>query len=299
MIKHVDWTPEMIERFWGGMTETGLQERLSFAKGAAPFLVPLAQRYLTPGARCLDFGGGTGDLAEYLVDREIHAAVYEPGLGCEERIQERLGGKESFLGIARADEDESFDCVFCLEVVEHVHETLLPDFFSRLARVTREDGLLLMTCPNQEDLELDSCLCPTCGSFFHRWQHLRSIAPSTLVQWLQRAGFEKVWLGLIGFEVGQALLDYLDAQEALAVSGGRETVAEAAAPPAARTARGPWKAVARALGIGSVRDDGSAPVDDAADSPKGADEVDLRLGSEARIVLVARRTSTVKNIEAT
>lgn len=199
MPHRLTWTPELIDRFWNGFAQTRLTE-LSFAKGAAPSLIKMFGDYLVPNGRHLDFGGGGGHLAEALIAAGCPTAVFEPSPGRADKVRDVLDGLDGFLGINDGSGTDEYDVVICLEVIEHILEEDLPDFLRRLTSSVRPGGRLILTCPNAEDLDLDSCLCPNCGSFFHRWQHLRTIKPAWLVDTLAASGFDKLWLGLVGFD---------------------------------------------------------------------------------------------------
>jgi len=51
---------------------------------------------------------------------------------------------------------------------------------------------VVITTPNNEDLELSQCYCPISNTLFHRWQHVRSFTEETLAALLAKHGIEKV-----------------------------------------------------------------------------------------------------------
>jgi 2-polyprenyl-3-methyl-5-hydroxy-6-metoxy-1,4-benzoquinol methylase len=193
------WSAESIARFWNGVAKTRLTE-LSFAKGAAPGILALVAPYLRREGTHLDFGGGDGDMAEALIRAGYRTAVFEPSGDRAARAAERLHGLDGFLGVDDGKASASYDAVLCLEVIEHVPEADLPAFVHRLSQSVAPGGVLILTCPNAEDLDMDSCLCPNCGVYFHRWQHLRSVTPQWLTALLTAAGFERLWMGFVGFD---------------------------------------------------------------------------------------------------
>ncbi|NKC11523.1 MAG: methyltransferase domain-containing protein [Gammaproteobacteria bacterium] len=263
MVQRLEWTGDLIAKFWDGVAQTPLSDR-SFAGSAAAAVADIATRFMPSGAQCLDFGGGNGELCEELLRRGLRAAIYEPSRGHGQQVERRLDGRPGFLGLNPAGE-QIFDAVFCLEVYEHVPDAVMPGFLAQLASLVRPGGLLLLTTPNQEDLDANGVYCPTCDSYFHRWQHLRSVEPEHLLHTMAQAGFSCRWLGLVGFETPEKVRHL------------------------ARTGlRGPWwRRAAR-----WARDDLGLPLPGAA-KPVLADQraVDITLGTESNIVYVGERMS--------
>jgi SAM-dependent methyltransferase len=189
--KPVQWSPDLVERFWSGLSQTRLSE-LSFSRHNADHLLELAAAYLKPGGRHLDFGSGDGDLVRALLGRGYPTAAYEPASLRALKMPGEVASHPRFLGLVGGDEPERFDVVFMVEVIEHILDACLDDAFDRVRSLLAVDGLLIVTAPLAEDLELGSAYCPSCGAFFHRWQHLRSFTPESLDAFLSRYGFRRV-----------------------------------------------------------------------------------------------------------
>ena len=263
MVKRLEWTPELVERFWNGLAELPVLEQMSFARGAAPYLLPLVERFVPADARAIDFGGGGGHLVEALLDRGIRAAAYEPSQARARAISDRLEAKSGFLGVVGPESDTRFDALFCLEVIEHVTDRQTPSLLAHWRGLLADDAIVILTCPNRENLASGTVYCPNCDSAFHRWQHMRSLSHGDVVDTLTAAGFETLWLGLVGFEVGAALLDWAKNQELpgnFCYDANRRLYIETSGPCPDPT----WRT--------------SAPHD-----------VDLRQGSEHNIVYVGRK----------
>lgn len=71
-------------------------------------------------------------------------------------------------------EDNFIDCVFAVEIIEHLSDTYLSATLNEIYRILKPGGYLIITTPNNEDLEANKTICPECGCIFHRWQHVRS-----------------------------------------------------------------------------------------------------------------------------
>jgi len=50
----------MIERFWDGLAQTEVLDKMSFGSLAGPQVLSLIQQYLDQDISCLDYGGGDG-----------------------------------------------------------------------------------------------------------------------------------------------------------------------------------------------------------------------------------------------
>ena len=192
MIERLIWTPELIASFWNGLSQTRLLE-LAFSKLAGPYLLMLVKQYLSESKRHLDYGAGDGDFVRLLVDRRVPTAALEPSPARQAVIADRLGGASRFLGCIDAGYRGSpFDVIFMFEVIEHIPDGTLEDTFALIQLLLAPDGRLIITTPNNEDLELASAVDPRGQMLFHRWQHVRSVTRESLSELLQRFGFSLI-----------------------------------------------------------------------------------------------------------
>ncbi len=185
------WTPELMDQFWDGISETRLVE-LNFSRLGGRALISAVSHLLPKSSRVLDFGAGDGDLLELMCARGLRVAAFEPSKGRSRNLQNRLVGQPGFLGTVSAKSTESFDVVMLVEVIEHILEEQFAATLELLARFTRPGGTLIVTTPNNEDLDLNMAYCPVSNTLFHRWQHVRSFTPDSLVALLAKCGFERV-----------------------------------------------------------------------------------------------------------
>jgi SAM-dependent methyltransferase len=88
---------------------------------------------------------------------------------------------------------QSFDCVICLEVLEHLDD---PQDTLKIARqVLRPMGTAIVAVPVREDLRLGQVNCPKCGCSFHRDGHVQSFSINSLRALFQESGLDvkKIW----------------------------------------------------------------------------------------------------------
>ncbi|MGE5271102.1 MAG: class I SAM-dependent methyltransferase [Thiohalocapsa sp.] len=213
-INRLVWTDELIQRFWDAVGRTSLDE-LSFGKLAGPRLVEILSEHLPAGATVCDYGAGGGHLARLLIANGFPTAIYEPSRQRAETLSRELDPLEGFLGVVSADARSRFDVVILSEVVEHLPDGVLSQTLERAGALLVAGGTLVITTPNNENLEQGSVCCPRCNAFFHRWQHLRSFTAQSLADLLARHGFKVRSIGLLDFSDDAETLDRGRSIEAL------------------------------------------------------------------------------------
>lgn len=206
MARRIQWSPELVERFWTGIAQTRLSE-LNFSRHNAEHLIEVVASYLQPQGRHLDFGAGGGDLVRALLRRGYPTAAYEPVPARASRMVEGLASHAGYLGAMGADDAAQFDVVFMVEVVEHILEADLSGVFERVRSLLAEQGCVIVTVPYAEDLELSQALCPQCGSLFHRWQHQRAFTSESLRTFMHRFGFDCVELRREDFSCNRLMVE--------------------------------------------------------------------------------------------
>ena len=87
---------------------------------------------------------------------------------------------------------DSFDCVFCAEVLEHVPE--LQKACDEIVRVARHE--IIVGVPFRQDLRIGRCTCRTCGKANPPWGHVNSFDLSKLLKLF--AGLQLISTSLVG-----------------------------------------------------------------------------------------------------
>lgn len=75
--------------------------------------------------------------------------------------------------------DNSFDLVFCAEVLEHIPSLLLEKACSELSRVSRE--FLIIGVPYKQDIRIGRTTCYTCRQMNPPWGHVNSFDRKRLI----------------------------------------------------------------------------------------------------------------------
>ncbi|MCG2630710.1 class I SAM-dependent methyltransferase [Bradyrhizobium sp. WYCCWR 13023] len=186
------WDEATLSRFWAFHSQFS-ENYFSHQKGKS--LVAYAKRYLPEGATVLDYGCGPGHLLPRLLDAGFvvqGADIARDTIGSAVS----LSGQKSFLGFATIDEllaeGKTFDAIFLIEVVEHLDDFWLAKTLDQVHALLKKGGTLIVTTPNEENLQDNMVYCPVSNTVFHRWQHMRSWSESTLAAALAAHGFGDV-----------------------------------------------------------------------------------------------------------
>ena len=126
-------------------------------------------------SRVLEIGAGNGIIANRLTAAGLDVVATDIS-------PEALRGVEGQAIVASADDlpfpDRSFDLTVASEVLEHLASPILEQAGRELERVT--DRWLVLTVPNEEDLEAAAVRCPVCTCRFHAHRHLQRFDPDRL-----------------------------------------------------------------------------------------------------------------------
>jgi 2-polyprenyl-3-methyl-5-hydroxy-6-metoxy-1,4-benzoquinol methylase len=115
----------------------------------------LVDRYLQPTStdRVLDVGCGSGVVAHAIAQAGAHECVGLDGSEAAIAFASRQFRRPNLRFVqGLVDEiawpDGSFDAACCMELIEHIHPGQALDLLSRLRRIIRPGGRLLVTTPN-------------------------------------------------------------------------------------------------------------------------------------------------------
>jgi glycosyltransferase involved in cell wall biosynthesis/SAM-dependent methyltransferase len=185
------WNAAAIASFWDGINATRLEE-LGFSRQSGRHLLRVLRPWLSPRARHLDYGAGTGELALQLIAAGYPTSTFEPSAAMRAVQQRRLAPLRGFLGIWTPEQADTFDTVLLCEVIEHLMPADIPTVLQGINQSLPIGGVLIVTTPNEEDLAASTLQCPHCATRFHRWQHLQSYSAASLSALLQGHGFEPI-----------------------------------------------------------------------------------------------------------
>ena len=180
-LHNVQWTDDKTDRFWNVVYEHFVTDN-TFANAAARGLLRVTRHVIPPEGRVLDYGTGKGHLIEVLL-KCFRGAIEIYGCDCSQQscqsVNHAFGHDKRFKTCYVSSCRQSpllsgfFDVVFLTEVIEHLGEEQLRDTMREIRRLIKHGGVIILTCPNNEDIQAKSVLCPDCGAMFHPVQHVR------------------------------------------------------------------------------------------------------------------------------
>ncbi|MEP7278870.1 MAG: class I SAM-dependent methyltransferase [Bacteroidota bacterium] len=87
-------------------------------------------------------------------------------------------------------ENASFDCISCLEVLEHLPIESFENSLKELSRISKK--YLLISVPYDERLEDSYTKCPSCRTIFNYEMHLRTFNDDVFKKLLDEYGFKQI-----------------------------------------------------------------------------------------------------------
>jgi SAM-dependent methyltransferase len=210
VINHeIKWTDEKIARLWDYYSTDPCYGQMYFAKmvGKEILRKTMSVIGLFNGMTILDFGCGPAYLLNYLNQMKLKPFKYigldfsKDSILDNDFFKNVLFDASSMVltGFPSSIKSDSVDVCFLLEVVEHLNEQYFSDSIKDIYRVLAPGGYLVITTPNEEDLNKNKLFCPDCGCIFHKWQHVRSWSPVSLVKSIESFGFNLSYLKTLTF----------------------------------------------------------------------------------------------------
>jgi 2-polyprenyl-3-methyl-5-hydroxy-6-metoxy-1,4-benzoquinol methylase len=206
MIQHeVQWTREKAGRFWKFLATTARDEDYFSAAVGRDIVAEAKRRGIDVQGRVLDYGCGPGHLLRHLVSLGVACEGADFDRAALDAATARLGDSAKFRGATLIDRlpsslaADSYDVVFLVETIEHLIGADLPNTLVELRRILRPGGQVVITTPNEENLDANKRLCPDCGCVFHIVQHVSSWSRHSLSVLLRGAGFEQVACDVLTF----------------------------------------------------------------------------------------------------
>jgi SAM-dependent methyltransferase len=199
-VGEIKWTDEKVTRLWGYYSSNPSYRAQYFSYHSGKYILNYINRHVKLGRleSVLDFGCGPGHLIEHLLKIVGRGKVFGIDYSKEavEQVNHNFSKHKSFAKAVWADSmpssfaDNSMDMVISIEVIEHLDDKQLEGVFKEIYRILKPGGFVIITTPNEEDLQANKTICPECGSIFHRWQHVRTWSAESLEAYLSSAGFK-------------------------------------------------------------------------------------------------------------
>lgn len=196
----VEWTSQQISDFWDYQSHRPSIDHIYFSATHGRQIAKRTRRWLAGKrpTRVLDLGCGTGAFLKHLAS--VVSGLSLSGADFSEASIQTARSTcaairpipelKAVSGYPTDWQAGSFDTVYIIEVVEHLHDDVLHSVLKEASRLLAKDGHLIITTPNSEDLEKQHTCCPNCGTTFHVWQHVRNWSAASLASFVLPYGFE-------------------------------------------------------------------------------------------------------------
>jgi hypothetical protein len=162
-----DYSQKLFEHVHGrseGLSEQTL-ERIKWVADHIPVNV----------STILDLGAGRCHLSNLLIDRHFQVTSLDLVLSS---LKKSSGLRVQASSTELPFKSNSFDLVLCAEVIEHMRSRERLATLQEIWRVARH--YVLLTVPNNEDLNEMLICCDRCGHVFHAWGHLQSFNAASM-----------------------------------------------------------------------------------------------------------------------
>jgi ubiquinone/menaquinone biosynthesis C-methylase UbiE len=143
----------------------------------------------------LDVGCGNGVFLNWLLNQNINIELTGTDRSATALKYVKTKKVESDI-IQLPFDDSSFDCVTCLEVIEHLPVTVYKKALAELVRVSRK--FIIISVPFEEILEHAHTQCPNCKTIFNSDLHFRSFSETVFKNLLNDYGCKNVSLVKLG-----------------------------------------------------------------------------------------------------
>lgn len=195
---NIEWSDEKVSRLWDYYSRTLPYSEMYFSKTFGSHILKKSNLPLKEKLEVLDFGCGPGFIWDHLNKLESHwqytaldfskdSVLKVLGKG---RGNSHFKAAEHVHSLPTSLKQESFDIVLLFEVVEHLNDTYLDNTLTEVVRLLKKGGVVVITTPNNEDINYSKKFCPDCGAIFHEWQHVRSWSVATLTNHLEQYGLK-------------------------------------------------------------------------------------------------------------
>lgn len=199
-MEKIIWDEDKIQKLWNNYAG-GKETYFAYHSGKALLRFLLRNRVNFCNKKVLDFGCGNGYMWQWMKDLGL-SAEYVGAEFSEESIvnlKNNFGNEIEVVAVKNFPlpyEEETFDIILVTEVIEHLSDDILQKDIREWRRLLKKEGLLIITTPNNENLEKNMIYCPNCDCKFHRWQHIRSWNMDSIDKYFQKQGMKKFFCGI-------------------------------------------------------------------------------------------------------
>ena len=203
--KYMFWNKVSVQKFWNEKSAKK-EDYYSFRHGKNISKIisqNLQFKIKSAEIRVCDYGCGPGYLIDHLLKRNFQVYGIDFSEESVQLMNQRLANYSNFLGCSTLDNNEwknlKFDIIIVSEVVEHLYDSDLRVLFENISFLLADQGKVIFTTPNDEQLSKSIVYNQKLDKFVHKWQHVRSWTKNSFSGVLNLNGFEVVMAESIDF----------------------------------------------------------------------------------------------------
>lgn len=182
-----EWTDEKISFFWDYLNDNVAFDGEWFSNKVGDAIIKFTKKYTKIIGNVLDYGSGKGFLSIHLTKiKSIKVAGCDFSLEAVNYNNKLFKDSRNYKGCLLVKQmpmdfkDKTFDIIFFIETIEHLTDNYLVPTLTEIARILKPGGKIIVTTPNDENLQKSNVICPDCGCVFHTVQHVRSFNETSL-----------------------------------------------------------------------------------------------------------------------
>lgn len=209
--KLMTWTHESIKCFWD--FESNFPENY-FAFQHGKKLLGHILPYINNNDKVLDYGAGKGFFTQELLSKGIKTATFDLSKESSKASKNKFRNHASYIGSfdnnTIKENRNQFDIIFLIEVIEHLESDTRTLVLEQIHSLLKDNGLLVITTPNEEDLTKSLIINPSTKEIFHRWQHCYSWSAKSLSEDIEKNKFKVLSTHSINLKhIGKSPLMYI------------------------------------------------------------------------------------------
>ena len=192
----IEWTEENVKNFWNFYAQF---PEMYFTYQYGEKIVSRLSKYLRGKSNVLDYGCGTGYLIAHLLNSTLEVTGVDFSEDSIEVVNNKFKSKNNFKGafqpgdiVQNENLKNKFEIITLIEVIEHLDDYYLEETIANLKKLVSQNGIVIFTTPNDENLQDSLVYCPESKKVFHRWQHVRSWSATSLEDYLSGSGFKTI-----------------------------------------------------------------------------------------------------------
>lgn len=190
----LEWTDERVSAMWEFYAATEENNYFSARFGSA--LLARIGSYIPHNKRVADYGCGRGQLTRHLAQNNSVLAVDFPQTLAQTQASfERKAAPNPVTFTtpdAVRDHKQTVSVVCFLETIEHLLPAWVEPTFENIRTLLEPGGLVICTCPNEENVAQAMVCCPTTKTYYHKYQHMKTFSATSLTEFMDAQGFDLV-----------------------------------------------------------------------------------------------------------